>query len=102
MVKISNAGKMYLMNSILDKKDPNDVYIQANSIKHYPDKYKNVSHEILPSQKHTNKTVVFDYRGSSEQASRIDLFCTRGRHEAFDKNYLSLSFFSLCKKTIKN
>ena len=37
----SGSGKTYLMNSILNKLDPNDVYIICRSKDQYPDKYLN-------------------------------------------------------------
>ena len=38
----------------------------------------------------------------SKQASNIDLFRTRGRHNNFDIYYISQSYFHLSKNTIRN
>ena len=70
----SGCGKTFLMLSLLKDKNPDNVYIICKTDNQYPSKYNNQSSEILPSEDHGNKTIVFDDMLGSKEAKDIDAF----------------------------
>ena len=97
----SGSAKTYLMNHILNKLNPDDVYIICRSKGQYPDKYVNQSTELLPLEDYQNKTVFFDDMLCSKKTGEIDQFFTRSRHQNIIIIYISQSWYDLPKNTIR-
>ena len=70
----SGCGKTFLMLSLLEEKNPDDVYIICKTENQYPSKFHNQSREILPLEDYGNKTIVFDDMLGSKEAKDIDAF----------------------------
>jgi len=90
------------MLSLLNDRNPEDVYIICKSDNQYPLKFHNQSSEILPLEDYGKKMVVFDDMLGSKEAKYIDVFFTRGRHQNLDIYYISQSWYELPKNTIRN
>ena len=101
VVGVSNCGKTYLVNHILQQKQE-PIFIITKSLNQYPNIKAQTSDEIQPLENYENTTVVFDDMLLSKQESNIDLFFTRGRHNNIDIYYISQSYFHLPKNTIRN
>ena len=71
----SGCGKTFLMLSLLNDKNPDDVYIICKTDNQYPSKYHNQSSEILPLEAYWNKTIVLDdMLGSRRKRKLLMLF----------------------------
>ena len=101
VVGVSNCGKTYLVNHILQQKQE-PIFIITKSLNQYSKIKAQTSDEIQPLENYENSTVVFDDMLLSKQQSNIDLFFTRGRHNKIDIYYISQSYFHLPKNTIRN
>ena len=60
MIGRSGCGKTFLMLSLLEDTNPDDVYIICETDNQYPSKDHNQSSEKLPLEDYANKTIVFD------------------------------------------
>ena len=98
----SGSGKTYLMNTILNKLNLNDIYVICRNQDRYLDEYVNQSTEIKPLKDYQNKTVIFDNVFCSPQSGEIDQFCTRSRHQNIKIYYISQSWCDVAKNTIRN
>ena len=98
----SASGKSYLMNSILNKLNRNDVYIICRRRDQYPNKYINQSTEIKSLEDYRNKTVIFDDMLGDKQSREIDQFFIRSQHQNINVYYISQSWYDLPKNTIRN
>ena len=98
----SGCGKTSLMLDILKELNPKDVYIIAKTEDQYPLKYYNQSTEIENLDFYENSHVIFDDMLGSKQAKHIDQFFCRGRHGNINVYYISQSWYSLPKNTIRN
>ena len=97
----SNVGKTYYMIKILEKiGNQRPIHIITRSSNQYPN-YK-TSNEIKPINKYKGSVVIFDDMLGAKNSSQIDEFFTRGRHEDIDVNYISQSYFSLPRQSIRN
>ena len=75
--------------------------MMTKSLFEYPNIKAQTSHAIPPLEQYENSSVVFDDMLLSKQASDIDLFFRRGRHNNIDIFSISQSYFHLPKKTIR-
>ena len=74
---------------LLQKREP--IFIVTKSLTQYPNIKPQTSDEIQPIENYDNSTVIFDDMLLSKEASNIDLFFTRGRHNIIDIYYISQS-----------
>ena len=98
----SGSGKTCLTLNILKEINPRNVYIIAKTEDQYPLKYINQSTEIENLDFYENSHVIFDDMLGSKQAKDIDQFFCRGRHGNINVYYISQSWYSLPKNTIRN
>ena len=70
----SGCGKTFLMLSLSNDKNPEDIYTICKTDNQYPSKYQNQSGEILPLKDYGNKTIVFDDILRSKETKDIDDF----------------------------
>ena len=97
----SNVGKTYYMLKILEKMDnKRPIHIITRSPNQYPN-YK-TSNEIKPINKNKGSVVIFDDMLGARNSCQIDEFFTRGRHEDLGVYYISQSYFSLPRQSIRN
>ena len=88
IIGFPNCGKNYLTTYILlRKQDP--IFINTKPLNQYPNIKAQISDEIQQLEKIENNAVVFDDILLSKQASNIDVFSTRGRHQKIDIYYIS-------------
>ena len=102
IIGASACGKTTLMLDILKRFNPENVYIISRTENQYPLKYYNQSTEIEILNFYENSSVVFDDMLGTKQARDIDQFFCRGRHNNINIYYLSQSWYSLPKNTIRN
>ena len=74
----------------------------TKSLNQYPSIKSRTSDETQPIKIYENSTVVFDDMLLSKQASNIDMFLTRGRHNIIDVYCISQSYLHLPKNTNRN
>ena len=97
----SNVGKTFYMLKILDKMgNKGPIHIITRSPNQYPN-FK-TSIETKPIEKYKRSVVIFDDLLGSRNSFKIEEFFTRGRHENLDVHYISQSYFSLQRKSIRN
>ena len=97
----SNVVKTFYMLKVLEKignKGP--IHIITRSPNQYSN-YKTCT-EIRPINKYKGSVVSFDDILGAKYSSQIDEFFTRGRHEILDVYYISQSYFSLRRRSIRN
>ena len=97
----SNVGKTFYMLKRLEKicnKGP--IHLITRSPNQYPN-YK-TTNEIKPINKYKGSIVIFDDMLGARNSSQIDEFFTRGRHEDIDVYYISQSYFTLPRQSIRN
>ena len=97
----SNVGKTYYMLKILEKiGNKRPIHIISRSPNQYPN-YK-TSTDIKPINKYKGSVVIFNDMLGARNSCQIDEFFTRGRHEDLDVYYISRSYFSLPRQSIRN
>ena len=77
------------------------MFIITASLSQYPNNKVPTSDQIQPFENHGTGTVSFDDMLLSKQASNIDLFFTRGRHQNIDIYYISQSYFHVPENTVR-
>ena len=85
---------------LLRQQEP--IFIFTKSLNQHPKINAQTADGIQHLENFENITVVFDDMLLSKQASILDLFFTRGRHNKIDIYYISQSYFHLTKNTIRN
>ena len=95
-----NCCKTYLKKYfLLQKQEP--IFTNTKSLNQHPNAKAQTSDEMQPLENYENISVVFDDALLSKQASNIDLFYNRGRHQIIDVYYTSPIYFIRLKNKIR-
>ena len=102
----SFLGKTYLMLQVLSRIPTRDIYIITKSPPEQHTnskiKIKEITDENKPLSEYENGIIVFDDISGSSNSGFIDHFFIRGRQNNSDIYHVSLPFFDLPKRTIRN
>ena len=95
-----NVGNTYYMVKKLEKiGNERPIHIITRSPNEYPN-YKTIN-EVKSIDKHKGSVAIFDDMLGAQNSSQISDFYTRGRHEDLEVYYISQSYFSLPRQTIR-
>ena len=96
-----NFGKTFYMLKVLEKiGNKRPIHIITRPPNQYPN-YK-TSNEIKPMDKYTGGVITFDDLLGAWNRSQVDEFFRRGRHKKLTFFYISQSYFSLSRQSIRN
>ena len=93
-------AKPFTCSKDLKKGDKRPIHIITRSPNQYPN-YK-TNNEIKSIDKHKGSVVISADMVGARNSSQMDEFFKRGRHENLDVFYISQSYFSLPRQSVRN